>query len=84
MTAPGFWMNETSGVLRPVVERCINGADLSPQDIVIMRAYLRQWMEAPWQGPNVEQLRARIEQIVDRDTLGEWLYDAVGEGIDPL
>lgn len=44
--APGYWMDETSGVLRPAVEAYLHGRDMTPEEIVAMRAYLRQWIMA--------------------------------------
>lgn len=45
MTGPGYWMNETSGVLRPAVEAYLNGTEMTPGQIVAMRGYLRQWVQ---------------------------------------
>jgi hypothetical protein len=81
---PGFWMHETSGVLRPVVEKFIHGGVLSLAEIVTMRAYLRQWMEGDFLGPEIEDLRAMVECIVDMPTLRRWINAAVIAGIDPL
>lgn len=39
---PGFWMNETSGVLRPAVEAYLRREPMTPNQIAAMRAYLRQ------------------------------------------
>lgn len=83
MTNPGYWMNETSGVLRPVIEAYLNGRSMTPEQFHIMRVYLRQWMEnGPWQG--VEGLTARIDGLTDRKALSRWLNDALDVGIDPL
>jgi hypothetical protein len=83
--APGYWMSETSGVLRPVVERWLNGRPLTAPELATMRAYLRQWM-APdcWQGPDVADLRARVDLIHSNGDLSRWLTDAAEAGIDPL
>lgn len=80
---PGYWMNETTGVLRPAVQAYLNESDMTPSQIGVMRAYLRQWMQAEWRGP-VEELRDSINKIVDRTSLTSWLRDAVAWGIDPL
>lgn len=82
---PGFWMNEVSGVLRPVVMAYLEGAPLTPQDLAIMRAYLRQWIASPyWRGPEVAQLRQDVDAITSRATLKRWLDRADSVGIDPL
>jgi hypothetical protein len=81
---PGFWMNETSGTLRPVVERYLRGETLTPTHIAIMRAYLRQWMAGDFRGPEVARLRERVNDIRDMPSLTSWLEDALDAGIDPL
>jgi hypothetical protein len=81
---PGFWMYETSGVLRPAVEAYLNGKAMTPDQIGAMRAYLRQWIEGPWQGPGIAPLRAAIDTITDRASLSVWLDEAAEADIDPL
>lgn len=71
--APGYWMHETSGVLRPAVEAYLNQRPMSKKQIAAMRAYLRQWIAAPeWRGEEVERLRgASISSSVGaRSTYG--------------
>ena len=41
MIVPGYWMYEASGVLRPVVEKYVEGRWLDPDEIAVMRRYLR-------------------------------------------
>lgn len=82
---PGFWMNETSGVIAPVVQAYLNGARLGERPVAIMRAYLRQWVNAPgFIGAEVEALRADIDSIQTHDGLKCWLDRALDAGIDPL
>ena len=81
---PGYWMFETSGVLRPTIEAYVHGKPLSAEQIVTFRAYLRQWMGGPWQGPQVDALRARLDTLTTRDAIDSWLDDALDIGIDPL
>jgi len=85
-TAPGYWMNETSGVLRPAIEAYLRGNDeLTPEHLAAFRAYLRQWIAAPaWQGETVDLLRATIDAIRCRGDIAAWLHVAEQEGIDPL
>ena len=81
--APGYWMHETSGVLRPAVEAYLTGGPMLPEHIAAMRAYLRQWIMAPtWRG--VGDLRERIDMLIDRAAIDRWLWDAEMAGIDPL
>jgi ribosomal protein L37E len=84
--APGFWMHESTGVLRPAVEAYLSGGPMTEGQIVAMRAYLRQWIMAPgWhQDPDLEELRRGIGHLTSRAALKQWLDRAVDAGIDPL
>jgi hypothetical protein len=85
MNAPGYWMRETSGVLRPAVEAYLHGEAMTAAQIIAMRAYLRQWILAPsWQGDGIEDLRRRIDRLTSRAEIRAWLDDAEALGIDPL
>lgn len=94
MDPPGYWMNETSGVLKPAVDRYIRREALSKDDIVVLRAYLRQWINAPCWDANpyaidesrqsLTRLRGRIDFLISRSAIDAWLGDALMEGIDPL
>jgi len=79
-----FWMNETSGVLKTAVEAYLNHRPMTPEHIAALRAYLRQWIAADWRGPELTDLRARIDELTSREALRHWLLDALEEGIDPL
>jgi hypothetical protein len=81
---PGYWQNEQSGVLAPVVRAYLNGVPLSMMQIKIMRAYLRQWIAGDFRGPGIESLRRRVETISTNGDLKAWLDDALELGIDPL
>ena len=84
MNAPGYWMYETSGVLRPAVEAYLNREPMSDADIAAMRAYLRQWIAAGFIGPDIGALQRRVDGLTDREAIEEWLDDAIELGIDPL
>jgi hypothetical protein len=85
VNGPGFWMNEQSGVLAPVVKAYLKGDPLSLADVGTMRAYLRQWINAPvWHGEPIEGLRRQIDTIFSREDIDAWLEGALDEGIDPL
>ena len=85
MSLPGYWMNETSGVLEPVVRRYLAGAELNGQELALMRAYVRQWIAVPaFVGPDVERLRAGVDAITSTATLRAWLSYALDVGVDPL
>jgi hypothetical protein len=80
---PGFWPNETTGVLRPAVEAYLVGKDLDQAQCAALRAYLRQWM-TPYTGQEVEALTDRVDTLTDRAAISRWLHDALELGIDPL
>lgn len=91
---PGYWMHETSGVLRPAVETFLAGGPLSPAQIAALRAYLRQWIMAPvWDGnpfagledrAALAELRDTVDDLATREAIARWLGYAADEGIDPL
>jgi len=81
---PGYWMNETSGVLQPVVEKYLAGDELEADELTVMRLYLRQWMNAPFLGPEVRSLRLTIEDVTTTERLRLWLRRAQLAGVDPL
>ena len=84
MSPPGYWMDETSGVLRPAVVAYLKGEPMTDEMIAAMRAYLRQWMTGPWIGPETGKLRASIDSLTTRRAISQWLADALDENIDPL
>jgi hypothetical protein len=94
MTGPGYWMWETSGVLRPAVEAYLNRREMTLGQIAVLRAYLRQWINAPaWDASphagaedraRLAQLRADIDELTSRKAVDRWIAKAVAEGLDPL
>jgi hypothetical protein len=87
-------MHETSGVLRPAVEAYLHGEPLTARQIAALRAYLRQWIGSPaWdRNPHatpedrvwLARMRARVDGLTSRQTIGNWLDDALKAGMDPL
>ena len=85
MSVPGYWMNETSGVLEPVVRRYLGGHELEPAELATMRAYLRQWIGAPgFVGPDIAHLREGLDGITTTAALRAWMGEAFDAGVDPL
>jgi hypothetical protein len=82
---PGYWMNETSGVLRPAVLAYLE-TDQEPSlpHIGALRAYFRQWINAPFRGPDVIVLRLAIDALDSRQAIDRWLSLAEEIGVDPL
>jgi hypothetical protein len=81
---PGYWMYETSGVLRPAIKAYLNRQPMTDAQIGAMRAYLRQWAAGPWLSPGIEALRAKVDGLMSRVAIDDWLDAALAEGIDPL
>jgi len=83
--APGYWMNETSGVLRPAVEAYLRGDPLDDGQIAALRAYFRQWIAGPWAAdPGLDKLRESVDGLTSRRAIVRWLDLAMEENIDPL
>jgi hypothetical protein len=82
---PGYWINETSGVLRPAIVAYLREQPLSEAHVSAIRAYLRQWIAAEvWVGYGVGVLRRQIDQLDSREAIHAWLDDALKLDIDPL
>lgn len=82
---PGYWMHETSGVLRPAIEAYLHGERMTGEQIAAVRAYLRQWiMVGEWRGPLVDVLRTMVNDIWTQADISRWLDLAADANIDPL
>jgi hypothetical protein len=82
---PGYWMNETTGALRPSIHAYLEGIVLSREHVLSIRAYFRQWMgRGDWRGAEIPALIADIDRIMTRRDISRWLQDAMELGIDPL
>ena len=92
MTAPGYRMRRTGGLLRRAVEAYLRGGEMTPTGLMALQAYLKRSIPAPnWRGEGVEGLRERVEDLRERvedldtrEKLEAWLDDALDIGIDPL
>lgn len=79
--APDYWMN----VLRPAVKAYLERDELTPAEIAALRAYFRQWINAPaFVGKDVEALRKRVDGLTSRQAIKAWLNAAIDAGVDPL
>ena len=94
MSLPGYWMYETSGRLRPAVEAYLRNETLDAGQILALKAYLRQWINATTWDENpfmdvlaqcrLRTLRQEVNAITSRDDISDWLAEAVAFGMDPL
>lgn len=83
--APGYWMNETSGVLRPAVKAYLERDELTGEAIAALRAYFRQWINAPaFRGADIDELRQGVDGLKSRPAIEAWLDKAMAAGVDPL
>jgi hypothetical protein len=91
--APKFWMNETGGKLVPAMERYLKGDPAETDDIHLIRAYLRQWIDSPVWAAGIDgetrdtlsELRRKVREIRIRTDIDEWLENALEQlAIDPL
>lgn len=84
--APGYWMFEQGEELRPAMRTLINTEEpLTPEQIAVIRTYLRQWINARWQPSHeLELLRATVGKLQSRRNIGSWLEIATRIGLDPL
>jgi hypothetical protein len=93
-TIPGYWMDETTGILRPAVEAYLTRAEMTTEQIAALRAYLRQWVNSSvWdQNPHagtqaklwLSRLRTSIGNLTTRETISDWIDDAIALGMEPL
>lgn len=85
VNVPGYWMNETSGVLRPAVEAFLRGGPMTAEQVAAMRAYLRQWIAGDWgTGSTLDALRESVHDINSRAAIDRWIEVATDFGADPL
>jgi hypothetical protein len=92
--APKFWRYETGGELVPAMERYIRGESLQLRDVSLIRAYLRQWVEAPvWEMNPLRTLessialgilRAKVAGASTKGHLDSCVQFAIELGMDPL
>jgi len=82
---PNFWLYDPSGKLSMVVRRYVERRSMSPVDVAVMRAYLRQWINGDWHNcALLDALRTKVAEIRTRQDITDWLIMAEGQGIDPL
>jgi hypothetical protein len=92
--APRYWLQETSGVLRLVIERLFDDKELRADEIRILGEYFRQWIDSPaWDlNPHagesdratLHRLRLEVRQLRTMRQVNRWLDDAYKIGVDPL
>jgi hypothetical protein len=82
---PGYWINDTSGVLTAVVTRYLRGKTLNAVECGVMRDYFAQWIRRGlFRGEEVEQLRRDVHTLRNHDDIADWIRRATDAGVDPL
>jgi len=87
-----YWRNESSRKLALAVERYfafVVGDDPSPltdSEIALLKAYLKFWVDYPWQGmkSQLANLRAEFEQVETYEQLTDCINAALALNIDPF
>jgi hypothetical protein len=90
---PKYWTFEPRE-LGVAVHAYMAGKDLTVRDVLLMRAYLRQWVDSPvWEGYPYEtdggrqwlaELRERVRAIASRDDIAQCLSIMTARRMDPL
>ena len=59
MLSPHYWKHESTGALRPVIEKYLNHTTLTTHEVGLLKRYLLQWVHSPnWtSGPEMDSLR---------------------------
>jgi len=85
-------MYEVGGKLVPAMKRYLEGTRAFPDDVNLIRAYLRQWIDSPvWDHGNeaemqrdLDELRRKARELRTISDITTWVEQALDLGIDPL
>ncbi len=83
---PRFWMEETTGALGEVIEVYMRGDRLAPEQVELMKLYLRQYLERAVIADDANR-RTLLERVERLRTVGdlERLADSLSEaGVEPF
>lgn len=89
MNTPKYWAYESSGILRPSVEKYLRREELSKGDISNLREYIRQWIMSPvWDKNPIstamnQPLRDMVDSLTTVEQIDLWSTRALEVGIDP-
>jgi hypothetical protein len=81
-----YWMSEKRGVLRPVIENYFAGRCLSHEEVMILRAYVRQWTQHQWLAEQglLDRLLEELELVKNNQEIRVWLRRAHAHDVDPF
>jgi hypothetical protein len=84
---PKYWTFEPPE-LSVAVQAYTAGKDLTVRDVLLMRAYLKQWVDSPAWGDEglqwLAELRERVRAIASRDDIAQALSIMTALRMDPL
>jgi hypothetical protein len=85
-TPPRFWMEETTGALGAAIEVYMRSEDLNPQQLTVLRIYLKQYIERAVMSDPTQRGRflSRVQNfrgVADLERLAEDLAEV---GIEPF
>lgn len=91
---PLSWQHEVSGELSAAVAAYLNymmeGSEITPAQITLVRDFLRYFIEAPcWWREDVfeeqlKELRESAARLDSPEAIDAWIWRALDIGIDPL
>lgn len=87
-----YWRNESSGKLAKAVERYFayaigdDPAPLTDSELILLKGYLKFWIDYPWKGlgSELDYLRAEFDQAHTYKNLRDCIDTALELGIDPF
>ncbi len=83
---PHFWMTEQTGKLAPVVDAYFNGERLTPEELDIMKQYLRQYVERVVMAGDANRrvLLTRLEKLRSTRDIEHFADDLSEYGVEPF
>ncbi len=83
---PHFWMTEQTGKLSESVERYFSGQRLSPEDLRLLRSYLRQYVTRAViaEGVDREALLRKIDTLKSNRDVERFADELSEAGIEPF
>lgn len=83
---PHFWMTEQTGKLSAAVERYFSGERLSPEDLRLLRSYLRQYVARAViaEGFDRQALLRKIDTLKSNRDVERFADELSEAGIEPF
>ena len=83
---PHFWMTEQTGRLGDVIERYFQGERLSADDLLVIKAYLQQYLERAMLTADArrDRLLQRLATLRTRREIERFADDIADFGVEPF